>query len=75
MDSKKMEDLANEAEKDIQTLLEMYKKYTGVQYEMRKKHTENKYDDVFNDIRMTLFFLQNDLQRWLAYYKNKKVKM
>ena len=73
MDSKEIKELVNGVEHDIYTLLEMYRKYTRISYEMRKEHTENTYDDaLLNDIRMSLFFLQNDLEKWKFYYKLEK---
>ena len=61
MDNKKIEELVNGAEKDIQTLNEMYEKYEGIK--------DN--DTIINNICFNLLNAQADLEEWASYNKNK----
>lgn len=61
MDSKKNEELANGAEKDIEILNEMYEKYAEIR-------------DDYIAIDSLCFYLSNargDLEEWASYNKNK----
>ena len=61
MDSKKIEELADRAESDIEILNEMYEKYEKIR------------DDnaVIDNICFHLFNVQADLEEWVSYNKNK----
>lgn len=61
MDSKKIEELANGAEKDIKILNEMYEKYAEFRYD----------DTVIDNICFNLFSAQDDLEKWASYNKNR----
>jgi hypothetical protein len=61
MDSKKIEELANGAEKDIKILNEMFKKYAEIRYD----------EPVINEICFKLFCAREDLEEWVSYNKNK----
>ena len=61
MDSKKIEELANGAEKDIKILNEMYDKYAEIKDD----------DTVINNICFNLINAQCDLEEWASYNKNK----
>ena len=61
MDSKKIEELANGAEKDIEILNEMYEKYAEIK----------DGDTVINNICFNLINAQTDLEEWASYNKNK----
>ena len=59
--SKKIEELANGAEKDAETLNKMYEKYAEIK--------DN--DTVINNIYFNLINAQCDLKEWASYNKNK----
>lgn len=61
MDSKKVEELANGAEKDAEILNEMYKKYAEIKDD----------DSIINNICFNLINAQADLEEWVLYNKNK----
>ena len=61
MDSKKIEELANGAEKDIKILNEMYEKYAKIR----------DGDTVIDSFCFYLFNAQADLEEWVSCNKNK----
>ena len=61
MGSKKIEELANGAEKDIEILNEMYEKYVEISDD----------DAVIDNICFHLFNAQANLEEWVSYNKNK----
>ena len=61
MDSKKIEELANGAEKDIKILNEMYEKYAKIRDD----------DTIINNICFNLINAQCDLEEWASHNKNK----
>ena len=64
MGSKKIEELANGAEKDIEILNEMYEKYD--------KYAKIREDDIVIDsLCFNLFNAQANLEEWVSYNKNK----
>ena len=64
MDSKKIKELVNGAEKDIEILNEMYEKYD--------KYAKIREDDIVIDsLCFNLFNAQANLEEWVSYNKNK----
>ena len=61
MDSKKIEELADRAEKDAEILNEMYEKYAEIKDD----------DSIINNICFNLINAQVDLEEWASYNKNK----
>ena len=61
MDSKKIEELANGAESDIEILNEMYEKYAEIKDD----------DSIINNICFNLINAHLDLKEWASYNKNK----
>ena len=59
--SKKIEELANGAEKDIEILNEMYEKYAKIRDD----------DTIINNFCFNLFNTQADLEEWVSCNKNK----
>ena len=61
MDSKKIEELADGAERDIEILNKMYEKYVEIKDD----------DTIINNICFNLLNAQVDLEEWASYNKNK----